>query len=64
MTDEIEARARELQQEVYPYGPPRAPSLWDALHKSSREGWRNKARAGVQPGQAAKDAEAIKKARK
>lgn len=64
MTDEeIEARARELQQEVYPFGPPRDPPPWDALHETSREGWRNKARAGVQPGQAAAEAEVIKTAR-
>lgn len=61
MTDEeIEARARELQQEVYPFGPPRNPPPWEALHEHSREAWREKARRGVQPGQAAKEADASK----
>ena len=61
MTDEeIEARARELQQEVYPFGPPRPSPAWESLHEHSREGWREKARRGVQPGQAAAEAEAIK----
>jgi hypothetical protein len=65
MTDEeIEAHALELQQEVYPYGPPRASPPWDALHEDSREAWREKARRGVQPGQAAKEAEAIKQTRR
>ncbi|HVK41703.1 MAG: hypothetical protein K0Q62_766 [Phenylobacterium sp.] len=64
MTDEeIEALARELQQEVYPYGPPRPAPPWTALHEHSREAWREKARRGVQPGQAANEAEAIKKIR-
>lgn len=59
MTDEeIEPRARELQQEVYPFGPPRASPPWIALHEESREAWREKARRGVKPGQAAAEAEA------
>lgn len=62
MTDEeIEARARQLQQEVYPYGPPRPSPAWEALHEQSREAWREKARRGVQPGQAAREAGEIKK---
>lgn len=60
--EEIEARARELQQEVYPYGPPRAAPPWEALHEQSREAWREKARRGVQLGQAAAEAEVRKKA--
>ena len=61
--DEIEARARELQQEVYPFGPPLPSPAWEALHEQSREGWRKKARDGVQPGRAAAEAEVIKRAR-
>lgn len=58
--DEIEARARELQQEIYPLGPPRPSPAWGALHEHSREFWRQKARDGVQLGQAAAEAEPIK----
>lgn len=58
MTDEeVERIARILQAEVYPYGPPRPSPPWEtqgAVH----EFWRAKARAGVQPGQAAAEAAA------
>ncbi len=64
MTDEeIESRARVLQAEGYPFGPPRPAQPWAILKEESREFWREKARAGVQPGQAAAEAEVIKRAR-
>ena len=51
MTDEeIERMARVLQAEGYPFGPPRPAQPWAILKEESREFWRDKARAGVQPG--------------
>jgi hypothetical protein len=47
--EEIESIARALQQELYPFGPPRPSMPWKCLTEASHEFWRAKARAGVRP---------------
>lgn len=55
--EEVEALARTLQAEVYPFGPERPSPPWAVLVEVSKNAWRAKARSGVKPGQAKAEAE-------